>query len=52
MSFWISVLAVFIADSILAALHYNAVESVIILAVTSVIYLFASAIIDRWNVVN
>ncbi len=49
MSFWTSVLAVFIADSILAALHYNAIESVIILAFTSVIYLFASNVIDRWH---
>ena len=49
MNFWTSVLAVFIADSILSYLRFNAVETLFILVITSVIYLIVSAIIDRWH---
>lgn len=49
MNFWTSVLAVFIADSILSYLRFNAVEALMILVATSVIYLLVTAVIDRWH---
>ena len=51
MNFWTSVLAVFIADAILSALGYNSIQGIIILAMTSAIYLLVSKIIDMWNAV-
>jgi uncharacterized membrane protein HdeD (DUF308 family) len=49
MNFWTSVLAVFIADGILTALKFNAVEAFFILTVTLIIYLIVTAVIDKWN---
>jgi hypothetical protein len=52
MSFWTSVLAVFIADSILAALKFNVVEAFLILLATSIIYMIVNAVMDKWNTVG
>jgi hypothetical protein len=49
MNFWTSVLAVFIADGILAALKFNVVEAFFILLTTSIIYMIVTAVIDKWN---
>ena len=49
MNFWTSVLAVFIADSILSALKYNMIESLWTLTITSGIYLMVTVILDRWH---
>jgi hypothetical protein len=52
MNFWTSILAVIIANALLSALKYTATEALIIIALTSIIYLFVNAIIDKWNTVG
>ena len=52
MSFWTSVLAVIIANALLSALKYTPVEALIILAITSILYLFVSAVINKWDIVG
>jgi len=51
-NFWTSVLAVIIANALLSALKYTPAEALIILAITSIIYLFVSAVIDKWNTIG
>jgi len=52
MNFWTSLLAVIIANALLSALKYTPVEALIILAITSIIYLFVSAVINKWDIVG
>jgi hypothetical protein len=52
MNIWTSVLAVIVANTVLAALKYTPAEALIILTITSLIYLFVSAIIDKWDTVG